>query len=264
MSEVDDLAAIDDDPFRPRPTGVTSRLIWILGGAMLMLGIAGMITLYLAVTNAQHAPRRSQCKNNLKQIGLALHNYHDEYHAFPPAFVPDDQGRPMHSWRVLILPYLDQAALYKEYRFDEAWDGPNNLRLAGRIADVFRCPSESGEEPPATQWTSYVAVVGPDNAWAGSSSRTIADVQDGLSNTLLIVEVADSGIHWMEPRDLHVSQMAPTINPKGGQGISSRHTGGAHALLGDGAVRYLSETMSAESVRGLLTITGGERPPENF
>jgi prepilin-type processing-associated H-X9-DG protein len=106
--------------------------------------------------------------------------------------------------------------------------------------------------------TSYVAVVGPDTAWPGARSTKLGDITDGTSNTLLVVEVADSGIHWMEPRDLHVLQMAPTVNPQAGQGISSRHPGGAQASLADGSVRYLSEELSEEKLRALLTIAGGE------
>jgi len=85
-----------------------------------------------------------------------------------------------------------------------------------------------------------------------------------MTATLQLVEVANSGIHWMEPRDLHVGQMAPTVNPRAGQGISSGHKGGAIGLLADGSVRFLSENLPAETIRGLLTIQGGETIPEDF
>src|SRR5579863_9248252 len=109
--------------------------------------IAILVSLLIPATQqAREAARRSQCKNNLKQIGLALHNYHDAFGSFPPAFVADANGKPMHSWRVLILPYLDQLPLYKEYNFSEPWDGPNNSRLLNRMPPAFSCPSHSG--PP--------------------------------------------------------------------------------------------------------------------
>src|SRR6476661_8060061 len=104
--------------------------------------IAVLVALLLpAVQQAREAARRSQCKNNLKQIGLALHNYHDVNGCFPPAYIADENGKPMHSWRVLILPYLDQAALHTEYNFSEPWDGPNNSRLLARRPAVYACPS---------------------------------------------------------------------------------------------------------------------------
>ncbi|HEY2250622.1 MAG TPA: DUF1559 domain-containing protein [Planctomycetaceae bacterium] len=226
----------------------------------MVAGLVLVAALCLPAIDRGGASRRSQCKNNLKQIGLALHNYHDEFGCFPPAFIADANGRPMHSWRVLLLPYLDQAPLYVQYRFDEPWDGPNNRKLADKILPIFNCPSEvHGDGKSAATMTSYVAVVGPETAWPGNTATSIRDIKDGTSNTLLIVEVANSRIHWMEPRDLHVVQMAPTINAKFGQGISSLHTGGAHALLADGSVRFISEQTTAELIRALLTVHGKEK-----
>src|SRR5262249_28073198 len=157
----------------------------------------------------------------------ALHNYHEKYGSFPPAYIADEKGRPMHSWRMLLLPFLEQQQLFDEYRFDEPWNGPHNSRLADRILAVFNCPSENHEKGrKGTQMTSYVAVLGPETAWPGDKPTKIRDFTDGTSQTLLVVEVANSGIHWMEPRDLHVLQMDHAINSKSGQGISSAHTGG--------------------------------------
>jgi hypothetical protein len=207
----------------------------------------------------RRASLRSQCKNNLKQIGLALHNYADTYGSFPPAYIADENGRPMHSWRVLILPYLDQAPLYNQYRFDEPWDGPNNRKLASTILAVFNCPSDDhGGTGNASTMTNYVAIVGPETPWPERGATKIRDITDGTSATLLVVEVANSGIHWMEPRDLHVVQMAPTVNAKSGQGISSRHTGGAQSLIADGAVRFVPESLSAEILRAWLTAHAGD------
>ncbi len=102
----------------------------------------------------------------------------------------------MHSWRVLLLPYLDQQALYDQYRFDEPWDGRHNRKLADNIGHVYNC---SGEQSPAGQkrrtMTSYVAVVGPETMWPGSQSTKLSDIGDGTSNTLMVVEIANSGIH---------------------------------------------------------------------
>ncbi len=225
---------------------------WIATGVVLTLVL--FCLLIPAIDGGPPHPR-SQCANNLKQIGLALHNYHDHYRCFPPAYIADENGRPMHSWRVLILPFIEQEPLYELYRFDEPWDGPNNRKLAEWALPVFNCPSNAKEPSTATN---YLAVVGPSTAWPGGKSTTWQDFADGTSNTLLVVEVADSGVHWMEPRDLHVVQMAPTVNSETGQGISSAHPGGANVLFVDGATHFLSETISPEELRALLTIAGGE------
>jgi hypothetical protein len=197
------------------------------------------------------------CKNNLHLIGLALHNYHDLYGCFPPAYIADERGRPMHSWRVLILPFIDQAPLYNLYRFDEPWDGPNNSKFASVRIPIYQCPADVEEREEPTNWTSYVAVIGPHTCWPGTEPIKLRDVSDGADKTLLVVEVANSGIHWMEPRELHVTQMAPAINAAG-MGISSPHAGGANGLLGDGAVRFVSEKTPAETVRRLIERDDGE------
>ena len=220
-----------------------------VGAGALMLGLVW------PATGSRPVARRAQCRNNLKQIALALHNYHDTYRCLPPAYIADEKGRPMHSWRVLILPFLEQEALYRKYRFDEPWDGPNNRKLASTVLDVFNCPSQSDD--PSTM-TSYVVILGPSTAWPGDKSTRWRDFADGTSNTLLVVEVKGSGIHWMEPRDLHVVQMSPRVNPPAGQGISSAHPGGANVAWADGSVQFLPESMRRGDLKALLTIAGEE------
>lgn len=208
--------------------------------------------------------RCSECANNLKQILVALHNYHDRYGCFPPACVADQAGRPMHSWRVLILPFMEQQALFDQYRFDEPWNGPNNSMLAGVRVRAYECPEQSAAG--TSSMTSYVVVVGSETAWPGATSARLADLRDGTSNTLMVVEMADSGIHWMEPRDLDAATMAVSVNPNGGLGISSlhRHPGwrrqrlGANVALADGSVLFLPTSIPESKVRTLITASGGE------
>ncbi|MGD9720256.1 MAG: DUF1559 domain-containing protein [Pirellulales bacterium] len=164
------------------------------------------------VRSQQEVARRAKCTGLLKQVGIALHNYHATDKCFPPAYFADADGKPMHSWRVILLPYFGDAAsraLYQQYRFDEPWDGPNNRTLAGMIPQVYRCPSSTA---PVGE-TSYTAVVGPEAGWPGSEARNIGDFTDGLSSTIALVEIAESGINWMEPRDLTFTQAAQGVNP---------------------------------------------------
>ncbi len=208
--------------------------------------------------------RRCQCANNLKQITLALHVYHNEYGCFPPAYLADQDGKPMHSWRVLILPFMDEQALFDQYRFDEPWDGPNNSLLAGARVRPYECPEQSAAGTPIT--TSYVAVVGPGTVWPGMTTARCADVSDGTSSTLMLVEMADSGIHWMEPRDLDAATMAASVNTEGSQGISSLHRDpgwqrqrlGANTALADGSVLFLPTSTPETLIRALITAAGGE------
>lgn len=210
---------------------------------------------------------RSSCKQHLKQIGVALESYHQRYGCFPPAYVADNQGRPMHSWRMLILPYLGEGwpqELYDKYRFDEPWNGPNNGRLAEFKIEPYCCPSEGRtRDRRFSTMTSYVAVVGPETAWPGATPTRRSDFCDSATATVLVVETVNSGIHWMEPRDLDLSLMAPKVNAEPGPAISSKHRGGAHALFADGGVRVLDWKTPVEELRGALTRDGGE-PPINL
>jgi hypothetical protein len=222
--------------------------------------VAVLVALLLpAMHQTSSGGRRDQCRDNLKQIGLALHSYHEKYGSFPPAYIGGVDGRPMHSWRVLILPFLGEQDIYDEYRFDEPWNGPNNSSLAEKIVDRFNCRGENrGAHLPATPMTSYVAIVGSETAWRGDVPTKLSDFSDGTASTLLVVETTDAAIHWMEPRDLEAARLAPRINQKSGRGISSVHIGGALVLFADGGVRFLSESLPAETVHSLLTRAGGE------
>jgi len=229
--------------------------IFLAGFAMLAFGfcVAG-------ITDARPSARKVSCISNMRNIVLALHQYHDSQGSFPPAFIADANGKPMHSWRVLILPYLDQKNLHRSYRFDEPWDGPNNRKLHDVVLKIYSCPSRDEKQPKTD--TSYVIVMGPQTMWPEQKAVRLADVSDGTLNTIVLVEVHNSGIHWIEPRDLHVVQMAPTINPQRGQGISSSHKRGANVGLADGGVRYLTNGTPAETIRAALTRNGKESLPK--
>jgi prepilin-type processing-associated H-X9-DG protein len=241
------------------PAGFVKRVFqWsvaLIWGALLL-------SLFLPALDPRRPAHRTECLNNVRNIALALNNYHWKYGSLPPPYIADANGRPMHSWRVLILPYLDRNDLYGAYRFDEPWNGPNNSKLHNLIIDTFACPADHGGTRSTE--TSYVAVLGPETLWPGDRAVKLDDVTDGLGITLLVVEIADSGIHWMEPRDLHVSQMSRTVNGKSGQGISSAHPGGAVVGFADGRVRFLSNTSSAATIEALLTIRGGEKVSDDY
>jgi hypothetical protein len=165
-------------------------------------------------------------------------------------------GTPWHSWRVLILknaphPYSE---LYKDYRFDEPWDGPHNAGLAGRIGDYYR---RHGLDADGSQQTSFVAVVGPETAWPGAETRSRKDIRDGANRTILVVEMAEAGILWMKPEDLPFDRMSFGVNDGSGRGPGSRISG-ARALLGTGHVLELPDDLPPATLRAMLTIDGGE------
>jgi prepilin-type processing-associated H-X9-DG protein len=242
------------------------RFSWLKIALGILVVSAAIGLIFPAVESTRDGLRKPHCANNLTNLSLALHQYHTDLGCYPPPFIADAKGKPLHSWRVLLLPYLQQKALHSRYRFDEPWDGPNNRKLHDIELQVFQCPGQKKKQRPFTE-TNYAVVVGPQTIWPGANAYVRdADVMNGLSNTLLLVEVADSGIHWMEPRDLDIDQMPLAINPphvEGNSGpcISSHHPGGANAAFADGSVRFLPNNLSPETLRSILNAFGKRQPP---
>ncbi len=200
-----------------------------------------------------------QCVNNLKRIGKALHAYHDRWNCFPPAYVVGDDGRRMHSWRVLVLPYLGEQSLYRQYRFNEPWDSPRNLEVARQMPAVFHCP-EDWQSGPCD--TSYAMLVGPGAFSEGPTSTTRDDFTDGLNVTLAVAEVSGLAIRWTQPRDLDTETMTYVINDNAAIGPVSNHYKGADFLFADGQVHFIADPTvfdetTPEQLRGLVTRAGG-------
>ena len=236
----------------------------VVKASLLIVLLASMgWALYGIITiDEREVARRYQCRNRLKGIGLALHNYHDTYGCLPPAYVADAEGRPMHSWRVLLLDFVDRG-LYARFRLDEPWDSPHNISLLDETSDYspFACPSD--RRNPGTE-TNYVMIVGPELLSAGTNCiMTFDEISDRTSKTIAVVEVVGSGIQWTEPRDLRAEEINFRINDLERLGIGSRHRRGTNVLLCDGSVHFVHETTDPELVRAMTTIAGGEIVPES-
>lgn len=204
------------------------------------------------VGSARKAAQRTASMSNLKQIGLACHIYHDVYKTFPTSSANrfSEQQKPYKfpfSWRVAILPYIEQTNLYEKYKFDEPWDSPANLEVLKQMPAIYRHP----EAPADSTDTSYVALSGKGTMFPSDGSMKIQDVTDGLSNTIMIVE-AKSLIPWTRPEDLPYSADKPL--PKLG-GYSDE---GYNVVLGDGSVQFLAKSLDEGLLRKLVTAQGGE------
>lgn len=183
---------------------------------------------------------------------MAVANYHDANGCFPPAYIAGPDGRPWHSWRILILPYIEHQGLYNEYNFDEPWDGPNNRKLVGRMPQTF---AFHGSDRRGNTLTNYLAVVGDETGWPDTKSVTYADVTDGSGTTIMVVENRGADVHWLEPRDLSLAEMDLRLNNP--VGISSPYVDPAVAMF-DGSIRRLKANLQPATLRALLTIRGGE------
>ncbi len=229
-------------------------------GCLIIVSIlaVGCSFLFQAITDAREAARQSGCRGRFGQLHLAFLNYHAVYGSFPPAYVADGDGTPMHSWRVLILPFINQKAVYEEYDFSEPWNGPHNRTLSQQIYnDIFHCPSSPHSE--ASPMTDYVVITGPDTAFPGDVSTSSDDNRDGLKNTILVVEIANSNIHWMEPRDLDTETMSFTVDDPVLPSISSHHPTGPGVVFPDrGSAFRLDASLQTRTLKALTTIAGNE------
>ncbi len=224
--------------------------------AFVTLIMGAMLIGFLLPSGRKRSPGdRILCGNNLKEIGTALQVYSDQYGSLPPAYVADASGRPIHSWRALLLPYID-GDLAKAYSFDEPWDGPNNRQLMKRIPSVYHCPADQRATSGAT---SYVAIVGNETMWPFANARKLSEVTDGLSNTIVLVEATGLDIPWLEPRDLEFAKLNFKVNDPATPGIGSQHEAVANILFADGTTRTLAPQTPADTLRAMLTIDGGER-----
>lgn len=199
---------------------------------------------------AQTLAARQNSRNNLKMIGLAMHNFHDVYRHFPPAASVDQNGNSLLSWRVQILPYLDQADLYNQFHHDEPWDSPHNKTLIAKMPDTFRVAGNTTLEPGMT---TYVGVVDKDTAFPPNGVSTkLGQITDGTSNSALIID-ADVGkaVVWTQPDDLPLD--ANVLRPA----LHGRFNDGGLVLFCDGSVSALVEPLNDDTLIHLFNIHDG-------
>ena len=220
--------------------------------------------LWPAVEATLESGRRTTCTSNLKFIGMAMIHYHDAFGCFPPAYVTGPDGKPAHSWRVLLLPYLGFKGVYTLYDFNEPWDGPNNSRLAGMMPDgmvgtpIYSCPSDRTHRRNGE--TNYVMITGPGTMFENGKAPKEREILDGSENTIIVVEMAESGIRWTEPRDLEFDKMSFRINDPTQPSISSRHPLGALVVRANASAHFLRSDTDPAVVRALITHDAGDDP----
>jgi len=291
----------------------TARRAFTLIELLVVIAIIAILVALLlpAVQQAREAARRTQCRNHLKQFGLAFHNYHDSHQTFPPGYIyrADDSTSPPHnaagfSWGAMLLPYLDQANVYEQFDWNLPVFDPVNLAVRERHLSVFLCTSDPvsqlgfvhmGPTPERYAMASYAANFGPpdldldqeqrDGMFSRNSRTRTADVTDGLSQTLMLGERvngvfrsgAQIGNHfeyettwagavrdWDEPDDDHGHMVlfqtghVPNHVESDDRDVSAPHVGYANFLLGDGAVRPISENTDIQVYRHVSTRAGSE------
>ncbi|MEX0794471.1 MAG: DUF1559 domain-containing protein [Pirellulaceae bacterium] len=230
-------------------------VIVILAVCFFVMVVCGGVLVALllpAVQQARHAARRMQSSNNMKMIGLALHNYHDTYGTFPPAYIPDENGKPMHSWRVLISPFLDDGFQFSQYDFDKPWDHADNMAVTQQMPSVYNSPILDSAE--TTQgMTPYVAVSGPETVLGQAEGSQFRSIVDGTSHTIIAMENFSRPVFWAEPTDISPDQIMANFTR-----IMDSATPGPQVLMADGSVMTVSSSTSPQAFEGGLYINDGE------
>ena len=244
--------------FRSSGDRSTRVLAIVAIGALLLfvgLGYAGKLLADMLRARMQ----QEECAGQLHKIWVGLDNYFNDYSAYPPAVVRDKNGKPMHSWRVLLLPYLGQREeqLYKEYDFNEPWDGPHNRELAESMPLAYGCPCDP--EAFLSSHTSYLAVLdGATDDFATEPENpdvnrppTKAGAPAKPITPFLVVEAAESGISWLEPRDLTLRSTSAAKKAAASKSDKkqsrapyprSLHLDAVNALKSDGQDQALTES----------------------
>jgi len=208
-----------------------------------------------ATKKVQGTAATARAANNLKQIAIAMHNYHDVHNAFPPAAACDKTGKPLLSWRVLILPYVEEEELYKQFKLDEPWDSVNNKKLLAKMPKIYAIPNK---ELPGGTDTHYRVFVGNGAGFDWLMGDKITNITDGSSNTIMCVTAADA-VPWTKPDDL---EFDPKKDPTKLFGAVVNDT--VQVAMFDGSVRMLKKLPSKETLKALITKSGGEVIGDDF
>ena len=235
---------------------------------------ATLVALLLpAVQQARTAARRAQSINNLKQFGLALHNYHDVHNHFPQGTAANENLKPEKrlSWQASILPYLDQAAVYNQIKFDKAWDDPANANLVKLQLPVYQNPQTPFDPQLGNNVTHYIGWAGlgengptlpvkdpKAGVFAYNRATRILDITDGTSNTVAVSEANKDFGPWAAGGRATMRSLTKKPYINGPDGIGSSFPGGCNVLFCDGSVRFISQNVDPQILEKLATVSGGE------
>jgi prepilin-type processing-associated H-X9-DG protein len=219
--------------------------------AVLVLGLlvcGGVIVVggFSLVGGARTTAQRMNSQNNLKQLGLAIHTYHDMYNELPPAVVKDATGKPLYSGIVLLLPFLEQAPLYEQFDKSKAWDDPANIGISRTMVVTLMNPASTDTRPGHSD---YMLVGGPNAMLSDSGKTTMASILDGTSQTIMAVEVGtgNSLESWAQPVYWDSSKPFNSPDPTT-----------VNVLFGDGSVRALPKATPSQTLRLLSDRQDGQ------
>ncbi|MGL4419716.1 MAG: DUF1559 domain-containing protein [Gemmataceae bacterium] len=244
----DDEGNYDDRP-RPKKSGSSVGIILgVLFGLFLLCGIGGVALMLPAISKVRQAAARNQNQNNMKMLGLGMHNFNDTMNGMPGPFAVDEKGQVKQglSFRVSLLPYIEQDATYRQFDLNQPWNNARNTTAANTIIKQYNFPGD----PPSTQTPYRIFHGGGAMFETDGKMVKITSITDGTSNTIMMIEATDT-VNWAEPKELPYSATTP-LPPLGHKGAPTYS-----ALFADGSVRTIQKTLSEATLRLLITKADG-------
>jgi Protein of unknown function (DUF1559) len=241
---------------RKTPNGIESVARQTVPGNMGMSTLPITVGLLVpAVQKVRDAAGRMQSSNNLRQIGIAMLNYEGAYGNLPAAYSVDKAGKPLLSWRVHILPFIEQDALYKEFHLDEPWDSAHNKKLIEKMPKIYLSPASAA----GPGMTTYLTVRGKDTAFPGDKGVKLSEIPDGTSNTIAVVETSDKkAVIWTKPDDFELNEKNPM------EGLLGHWPAGFLAAFCDGSVRLISRSVDPKALKNAFIRNDGNPLPPDF
>ncbi len=257
-----DSTSSADKPRRRRSSSsvliVVTVIVACLLGAGMLVGLLFALV-FPAISAARQSAQKTQSASNMKLIAAAMLSYEADHGCFPPAYIADENGKPMHSWRVLLLPYLGYDHVRDQYDFNQPWDSPQNMGVRYMMPAEYACPADP--DAKLQYETSYVVIVGEKTMFPGEDCTTQDDIADGTAYTIILAQTPSCGICWLEPKDLNADRMRFEINGREGVEIGSVHPDGAHVMTADGESHFLAEDTPPDYVQAMTTVAGNEPIP---
>ncbi len=232
-----------------------AAVFWLLGkrvsaSLLIVLLLFGQF-FYPVLDGARETTLRSECESNLRQLTIAIHNYESKHGHLPPPFSTDSDGNVLHSWRVLILPFLGEQQLYDQIDKSKRWDDPVNAAYHKRMPDIFCCSAKRYH----SKWgfksntTAYVVVVGEATAWRANDPPSLVQISDRTSRTIAIIESETHRTNWMCPNDPNLDSFVNSFQ-------FHRPHDGIISLFDASTVRLPGDT-TPDQIRNMLTIDNG-------
>jgi hypothetical protein len=242
------------------PNTRTRWPLYLIAAVCLAICLAGCLFALPGVQKVRNGEGWVRSAVSLRYIGVAVENYHETFGHLPPAVVTTKEGRPLYSWRVALLPFLEEDHLYRRFKLDEPWDSPHNKPLVARTPRCY-VPALGGDDPPGL--TRYQVFVGPGTAFE-RPGLTWDDFPDGRAGTILVVEAGEP-VPWAKPVDLAYDPEQP-LPPLGGvftravpSFLGQRRVAGFVACFADGSTRFVRQDTGEATLRALITRNGGEK-----